>query len=710
MKRLKFCIAPFAALLLLLAGCADEKSTQSAAGAEYTAFNPEAGDGSADTTAFTREEAELPKASDQAAYGSPYKEVAAPDLAQRVMLYGLPASRTVYGRKGGVFHFPDSCLLDQKGRPVYGSAELRIVEADDQETYAKLKMSARADESVLEIDGMFFLEARKDGKPLKISEKAPLDVKIPRRDDQGQYQCYYGKRAKDGGASWKLVGGSSVIAPRDTQQDENAKDDFEMRFLAYSAFDSLKPALGTQRYAFFEQLKSAADWSPCPKGRKYEPFEDEAEALKAGPCISPMELSYSPYFWIEHQLYTSKKEAVDAIETISGKAVKPVVLPKPALLKKDDAVFYEVTPAFDPMQRAHAFATDFPRFKDSRLTLPQLKAAAQAAAEAYESRERDYSEAQLRAKVDKDRSFGKRPEYAWVDGKFYANNKAFRQFIGSFDGKDAAVADGYVRKPGFGDAGLRAGFMEIDGMMDDVKDLARALEGYDMLPDAAPVHELTAAAEMLWEAMEAPAVQAPDLPAYFWVGDRFLAHEAVFPALADRAARLTGGSAPDAKQLLARLRDLYPAPDTRNKYLRHAYLDMSAAVMDLDYRDYDEKLLIYQLKQLEDYDRAAARQAAAAYHHYRVRAFGWYACARPLEGEPMALQGRLLNAGDGAEVVLIDLQAKTCLTAQADADGVYRFRFLKGRPFRIEARKGDAYVGKDFDLDRSMAALSALAF
>lgn len=707
MKRLKYFIAFFALAALLLAGCAEETKHKTAAGDnDTTAFNYPADAGTDDTRSFTREEADLPAAADQAAYGSPYKEIAAPDLAQRVVLYGLPGARTVYGRQGGVFYFPDSCLRYPDGEPVTGEAELRIVEARDKETYARLKMSARAGETLLDADGMFFIQAEKNGKPLAISEAAPVDVKIPRGDGQGAYQCYYGKRAKDGGVDWKHVGGSSVIAPR-AEEDAGGDNDFDNRVLAYTAFDSLKPELGRRRYAFFAELKRAAAWSACPKGSKTQPFEDERAALKAGSCISPLELSFSPYFWVEHQLYTSKKAAVDAIETISGKEVKPVVLPDPAILKKDEAVFYEVTPAFEPMQRAHAFATDFPRFKESRLTLPQLKAAAEAAVAAREAREAVYAEEELRDKVDRDRGFGKRPAYVWVGDKFYANNKAFRQFIGDFDGKDAALEAGLVRRPAFKDAGLRAGFMEITPLMDEISALRRALEGYDLLPEAAPVHELSAAAEMLWEAMEAPAVQAPDLPAYFWVGDRFYAHETLFPALAYRA-----GAEPQtgAQALPDKLRDLYPAPESDNPYLRHAYLDMSAAVMDLDYRDYDEKLLIYQLKELEESDREAARRAAASYHHYRVRAFGWYACARPLEGEPMALQGRLLNAGEGAEVALLDLETNTCLTARADADGVYRFKFLKGRPFRIEARRCDAFVSKDFEFDRGMAALSALAF
>ena len=126
------------------------------------------------------------------------------DSSLPAQVYILNATQdTVIRTKGGMLlSVPANGFLDEDGQVVKGRVELVVKEALDAATIIKAGLSTWSDGRLLESGGMFFIDARKDGKNLRIDPSNALYVEVPTDDVKPGMQLFSGKRLPDGSIDW----------------------------------------------------------------------------------------------------------------------------------------------------------------------------------------------------------------------------------------------------------------------------------------------------------------------------------------------------------------------------------------------------------------------------------------------------------------------------------------------------------------------------
>lgn len=113
------------------------------------------------------------------------------------------ASDTVIETKGGmVLAIPANDFLDDKGQPVKGSVQLIIKEALDAASIIEAGLSSQSGARLLESGGMFYVDARQDGKSLRIDPSNGIYTQVPADTIKTGMQLFSGKRMPDGSIDW----------------------------------------------------------------------------------------------------------------------------------------------------------------------------------------------------------------------------------------------------------------------------------------------------------------------------------------------------------------------------------------------------------------------------------------------------------------------------------------------------------------------------
>ncbi|MDP4263215.1 MAG: hypothetical protein Q8941_11865 [Bacteroidota bacterium] len=149
-------------------------------------------------------------------------------------IFLLNASKdTVIETKGGiVMAVPAHVFLDENGNPVDGRIELAVKEALDPATIMKAGLSTRSGNNLLESGGMFFTDARKDGKILKIDPAHGIYAEIPTDNNRPGMQLFNGKRTMSGNIDW--------INPKPLEHDLVPVDIQMLNFYPPHYLDSLQ--------------------------------------------------------------------------------------------------------------------------------------------------------------------------------------------------------------------------------------------------------------------------------------------------------------------------------------------------------------------------------------------------------------------------------------------------------------------------------------
>lgn len=108
----------------------------------------------------------------------------------------------VEGQEGLVLAIPANAFVDEKGNPVRGEIDLEVKEAINPSSIISGGLSTVSDGKTLETGGMFYLNAQKDGRSLKIKEGMEIFADVPTEEIQAGMQLYSGERKKDGSLNW----------------------------------------------------------------------------------------------------------------------------------------------------------------------------------------------------------------------------------------------------------------------------------------------------------------------------------------------------------------------------------------------------------------------------------------------------------------------------------------------------------------------------
>jgi hypothetical protein len=103
---------------------------------------------------------------------------------------------------GIVLSIPAAAFLNANHQPVTGTIELVLKEALDAATILKAGLSTYAGDRLLETGGMFFLDARQNGRPLRVDANHAIYAEIPTDKVRPDMQLFTGKRLAGGIIDW----------------------------------------------------------------------------------------------------------------------------------------------------------------------------------------------------------------------------------------------------------------------------------------------------------------------------------------------------------------------------------------------------------------------------------------------------------------------------------------------------------------------------
>jgi hypothetical protein len=111
--------------------------------------------------------------------------------------------QVIQTEQGMVVVVPESAFLDENGKPVTGNIQLEIKEALDPASIMSAGLSTKSGEELLETGGMFYINARQNGKNLTINPANPVVVQVPTDEVLANMNLYKGVRQKDGSLDWQ---------------------------------------------------------------------------------------------------------------------------------------------------------------------------------------------------------------------------------------------------------------------------------------------------------------------------------------------------------------------------------------------------------------------------------------------------------------------------------------------------------------------------
>ncbi|TDW99518.1 hypothetical protein [Dinghuibacter silviterrae] len=133
---------------------------------------------------------------------------------------------------GIVFSIPAGCFLDDAGKPVQGPLTLVVQEALDPAAIMRAGLSTRSGGGLLETGGMFYLNALREGRPLRIDPTRGVYAEIPTDTIRPGMELYTGRLSPDGIIDW--------VNPRPLETDLVPVDITGLDFYPPHYLDSLR--------------------------------------------------------------------------------------------------------------------------------------------------------------------------------------------------------------------------------------------------------------------------------------------------------------------------------------------------------------------------------------------------------------------------------------------------------------------------------------
>jgi len=110
---------------------------------------------------------------------------------------------TVIETSGGiVMVIPANTFLDENENVVNGTVEYEVKEALDAASIIEAGLETKSGDQLLETGGMFYINARQNGKSLKIDASKGIYTEVPANEIKAGMQLFDGVRKADGGIDW----------------------------------------------------------------------------------------------------------------------------------------------------------------------------------------------------------------------------------------------------------------------------------------------------------------------------------------------------------------------------------------------------------------------------------------------------------------------------------------------------------------------------
>lgn len=110
---------------------------------------------------------------------------------------------TVIETQGGiVMYIPKGSFLDDNGNTITGNVDFEVKEALNTAQIVMGGLSSMSGDKLLESGGMFYVNARQDGKTVKINPENGIYTEVPTDEVNPNMQLFEGKRMDNGSIDW----------------------------------------------------------------------------------------------------------------------------------------------------------------------------------------------------------------------------------------------------------------------------------------------------------------------------------------------------------------------------------------------------------------------------------------------------------------------------------------------------------------------------
>lgn len=110
---------------------------------------------------------------------------------------------TVIETQGGiVMYIPKGSFLDDNGNTITGNVDFEVKEALNTAQIVMGGLSSMSGDKLLESGGMFYVNARQDGKTVKINPENGIYTEVPTDEVNPNMQLFEGKRMENGSIDW----------------------------------------------------------------------------------------------------------------------------------------------------------------------------------------------------------------------------------------------------------------------------------------------------------------------------------------------------------------------------------------------------------------------------------------------------------------------------------------------------------------------------
>ncbi len=109
----------------------------------------------------------------------------------------------LHSKNGAIISIPKNAFLDENGNTVEGPFEIELKEALKPSDILKAGLQTKSGNDLLETGGMFYINARKNGKQLKFNPQEPIVVDVPTNEFKKGMQAYTGFRTDSETIDWQ---------------------------------------------------------------------------------------------------------------------------------------------------------------------------------------------------------------------------------------------------------------------------------------------------------------------------------------------------------------------------------------------------------------------------------------------------------------------------------------------------------------------------
>lgn len=110
----------------------------------------------------------------------------------------------ITGQKGSSFLFPANCFVDENDIQVSGKITIELREVNTIKDFIKGGITTLSDGRVLASDGCYYLNAKQNGKNLKLKDMYSVYASLPRTKNSEGMQFFKGDRKSTLNINWKL--------------------------------------------------------------------------------------------------------------------------------------------------------------------------------------------------------------------------------------------------------------------------------------------------------------------------------------------------------------------------------------------------------------------------------------------------------------------------------------------------------------------------